>query len=311
MPTIGFLVATDDKIWKKYIDAFENQLKKLGWKKVSSPTTDPKDVYIVYKSAKGDSREYKKIAEKFVTDRVDIIVTSGTAPALACKEATAGGMPAIPVVFASAGDPDGSGLRTDGGNVAGGWNEQVSKDMVKARVAHLLDQWSKGKSDPINKLGVVYNDLCPPSASEATLAVTAAKDSGVSVVIAPVRTQQEIKDIASLGVDALYVCSDPVITEFSDDLKDATKKIFTAHGFAEYYDDHGGSCSYGPNLKDMFGMAAVYACMILTAQNPAEHAGNLPLFTAGKEQRPKAKVLKRPAARGRSSGKRARPRARR
>jgi ABC-type uncharacterized transport system substrate-binding protein len=60
-----------------------------------------------------------EIAAEFVRLRVDVILATGTAPALVAKRATA----VIPVVFAFAGDPLGTGpvvsLTRPGGNITG------------------------------------------------------------------------------------------------------------------------------------------------------------------------------------------------
>src|ERR1041385_4519381 len=173
---IGFLVATDAKIWKKYTDAFEKKLKKCGWTITANPTGD-KDVSIDYHPADGDTNKFAAIAKQFVKDQVDIIVTSGTAPAIACKDATtAGGTPTIPVVFASVGDPEGSNL-TPSVHMTGGWNQQSSDEMVEERIDHLLEAWNKKTATPISQLCVVYNDKCGPSVTEAALAVSLAKDA--------------------------------------------------------------------------------------------------------------------------------------
>ena len=217
---VGFLVATDGKIWKKYIEAFEKQLKeKCGWTITNNPSGD-KDVFIDYQPANGDSTKFSDIANQFVKDQVDIIVTSGTAPAIACQVATtAGGKPTIPVVFASVGDPEGSKL-TPSVHMTGGWNEQSSNEMVEERVDHLLAAWNKkNPKTPLSQLCVVYNDKCGPSVAEAALAGSLAKDAGVPTVqSALVRSKADIQNLAKNGSDAFYVCSDPVITEFADDL---------------------------------------------------------------------------------------------
>jgi ABC-type uncharacterized transport system substrate-binding protein len=282
---VGFLVATDGKIWKKYTDAFEKQLENCDWKITNKPSGD-RDVFIDYQSANGDSKNFSTIAKQFVKDKVDIIVTSGTAPAIACKEATtASGKPTIPVVFASVGDPEGSKL-TPAVHMTGGWNQQSSSEMVEERIDHLLAVWDKkSPKSPVSQLCVVYNDGCGPSVTEAALALSLAKDAGITTVqSALVRSQADIQNLANNSSDAFYICSDPVITKFADDLP---SKKFTGHAFAEYCDDHGGSCSVGPNLKDMFGTAATYVSLILEAKDPINFAGKLPVFTGGVEHRPK------------------------
>ena len=45
MPEIGFLAATDETDWKKYISVFEKQLESLDWT-ITNPATGPKDVRI-------------------------------------------------------------------------------------------------------------------------------------------------------------------------------------------------------------------------------------------------------------------------
>jgi ABC-type uncharacterized transport system substrate-binding protein len=60
-----------------------------------------------------------EIAAEFVRLKVDVIVTQSTPAVLAAKQATS----AIPIVFASAGDPVGTGvvasLARPGGNITG------------------------------------------------------------------------------------------------------------------------------------------------------------------------------------------------
>ena len=72
-----------------------------------------------YRWAHGRTEAYSEIAAEFVRLKVDVIVTSGTAAVAAAKQTTS----AIPIVFATAGDPVGTGLVASlarpGGNVTG------------------------------------------------------------------------------------------------------------------------------------------------------------------------------------------------
>jgi ABC-type uncharacterized transport system substrate-binding protein len=304
MAEIGFLVTTDQTIWKKYIAAFEKQLKALKWKVVTTKPAAADEVRITYVDANGDDTQFSPIAKQFIKAGVDIIVTSGTAAAVTCRDETIGGKPPIPVVFASAGDPEGSKL-VPVGHVTGGWNQQSSDDLVGERVDHLIAVWNKkNPKNPVSQLCVVYNYQCPPSVAEANLAVTAAKAAGVATVqMAPVGSQADIQKLATVAADAFYVCSDPLITKFADDLP-TTK--FAAHAFAEYCDDHGGACSVGPNLRDMFGTAAIYASLILKASDPSDFAGRLPVFTGAIEYRPK-KAQSKPKSAGKSAKPKSKP----
>src|SRR5579863_4068050 len=110
LPTIGFLGA-DAAGWRPWTDAFVARLRELGW--ISGQT-----IAIDYRWTEGHPERVAEIAAEFVRHRVDVIVTYRFAvPAL--KQATA----TIPIVFAIALDPVGSGLVASlarpGGNVTG------------------------------------------------------------------------------------------------------------------------------------------------------------------------------------------------
>ena len=87
------------------------RLRELGW-------IEGRTVAIEYRWAEGRSERFAEIAAEFVRLKVDVIVTAGT-PVPAAKQATS----AIPIVFAMAGDPVGTGLvaalARPGGNVTG------------------------------------------------------------------------------------------------------------------------------------------------------------------------------------------------
>src|SRR5262249_57766695 len=92
--TIGFLGATTPSIWSASLAAFEQRLRELDW-------INGSNIAIDYRWAEGRQDRYARFAQDFVRRNVDVIVTSGTAPAMAAKKATS----AIPIIFAAAGDP--------------------------------------------------------------------------------------------------------------------------------------------------------------------------------------------------------------
>ena len=99
VPTIGFLGAgtpSADTLWAA---AFVQRLRELGW-------VEGRTVAIEYRWAENRSDRYAEIAVEFVQLKVAVIVTYATAPVIAAKKATS----VIPIVFAFAGDPVGSGL---------------------------------------------------------------------------------------------------------------------------------------------------------------------------------------------------------
>jgi putative ABC transport system substrate-binding protein len=112
LPTIGFLVPGTPSSHGQWVAAFVQRLRELGW-------IDTRTVAVEYRWAEGRSERFAEIAAEFVQRKVDVIVTASTVGVLAAKQATS----VIPIVFAAAGDPVGTGLVASlarpGGNVTG------------------------------------------------------------------------------------------------------------------------------------------------------------------------------------------------
>jgi putative tryptophan/tyrosine transport system substrate-binding protein len=110
--TIGYLGSGTPSADSQNLAAFVQRLRELGW-------VDGRNVAIEVRWAEGRVERYAEIAAEFVGVKVDVILTHNTPPVLAAKQATS----VIPIVFASAGDPVGTGLVASlarpGGNVTG------------------------------------------------------------------------------------------------------------------------------------------------------------------------------------------------
>jgi putative tryptophan/tyrosine transport system substrate-binding protein len=78
---------------------FVQRLRELGW-------IEGRTIAIEYRWAVGSAECAAEIAAEFARLKVDAIFASATVPSLAAKHATA----TIPVIFAAAGDPVGTGL---------------------------------------------------------------------------------------------------------------------------------------------------------------------------------------------------------
>src|SRR5215471_10832666 len=99
LPTIGFIVAASPGAERERIAAFSQRLRELGWIEGRNIATD-------FRSAEGQSERLSDLATELVRLKVDIIVAYATPAIIAAKEATS----LIPIVFAAAGDPIGTGL---------------------------------------------------------------------------------------------------------------------------------------------------------------------------------------------------------
>src|SRR5215470_9973991 len=109
---IGFLDSSTASGSAALVDAFRQELGKLGW-------IEGKNIAIEYRFAEGKFDSLPEIAADIVRLKVDLILVTGTGAALAAKSATT----SIPIVIAVAADPVAAGLVASlarpGGNVTG------------------------------------------------------------------------------------------------------------------------------------------------------------------------------------------------
>ena len=143
LPTVALLGATTAAAQSQWTAAFSHRLQELGW-------IEGRTVSIEYRWVEGRTEHYVEIAAELVQRKVDVIVTSGAAVA-AIKQATS----IIPVVFAVAGDPLGSGLVASlsrpGGNVTGLSLQQA--DIAAKRIELLREVLPT-----VRTLGVLFNE---------------------------------------------------------------------------------------------------------------------------------------------------------
>jgi ABC transporter substrate binding protein len=99
LPTIGFLGANTLAAQAYWTAPFVQRLRDLGW-------IEGRTVAIEYRWAEGRNERAAEIAAELVRLKVDVIITSGTTNVVAAKQATS----TIPIVFAAAADPVGTGL---------------------------------------------------------------------------------------------------------------------------------------------------------------------------------------------------------
>jgi ABC-type uncharacterized transport system substrate-binding protein len=109
---IGFLDSSTASGMAVLIDAFRQELSKLGW-------VEGTNFVIEYRFGEQKLERLPDLAAELVRSKVDLILVGGTPPALAAKKATT----TIPIVIANTSDPLGEGLVASlarpGGNVTG------------------------------------------------------------------------------------------------------------------------------------------------------------------------------------------------
>jgi putative tryptophan/tyrosine transport system substrate-binding protein len=257
-PTIGFLGATTPTVWSSFVGAFLQRLRELGW-------IDGYNLAIQYRWAEGREDRYIDFAAELVRLKVDVIVTGGTSAVIAAKQATS----VIPIVFATAGDPVGTklvaSLAHPGGNVTGLSNQQT--DLAGQRLELLLEVV------PILRRVALLGNVGSPNVELEMDAVEAsAKKLNLETLRIEIKKAEEIiPGVESLKgrADALYVCTDPLITmdQVRINTMAISEKLPTINAFRQYV-EAGALLSYGPNFPDLFRRAGDFVDKILHGSKP-------------------------------------------
>jgi len=195
---MGLLGSGTAAAQSEWTAAFVQRLRELGW-------SEGRNLTIEYRWAEGRSERFAEIAAEFVRLKVDVIVTHNTLPPLAAKQATS----VIPIVFATAGDPVGTGivesLARPGGNVIGLSSQQPES---AGKRLEILSEFVPG----LRRLAVLFEPGNPFSAAEFDGVSTVAPTLGLELIPFEIRRAGEIapafESIRSRA-QAIYVFPNP------------------------------------------------------------------------------------------------------
>src|SRR5215472_9870221 len=253
LPTIGFLGSATPLVESQRVAAFAQRLRELGW-------IENRTVAIEYRWGEGRDERFAEIAAEFVRLKVDVILTYATPSSIAAKKATV----VIPIVFAAAGDPVGTGLVASlarpGGNITGLSIQQT--DLASKRL-EILREVLPG----LRTVAILFDVGSPNTVLEMGEARAAARTLDLAVVTSEVQRAVDIApafDALKGRADALYVCSSPVLTTNRIRVNSLALgvRLPTMCGLREYT-VAGGLMSYGPNISSLFRRAAEYVDKIL------------------------------------------------
>jgi putative ABC transport system substrate-binding protein len=260
LPTVGFLGAGTLSAWSLWTAAFVQRLRELGW-------IDGRTIAIEYRWAEGRSERYTEIGAEFVRLKVDVIVTVGTAVS-ALEQLTS----VIPIVFAAASDPIGSGLVASlarpGGNVTGLSNQ--STELVTKR-CELLREILRD----LRRMAVMGNPGYSAVLLEMREVEAAARTLGLEIDTAEVTRAEDISpafDAFKSRVQAIYVCADALMNANSVRINTLALGAHLPTMFATRspFVDGGGLMAYGPNIVEQFRRAGDYVDKILRGAKPGD-----------------------------------------
>ena len=260
---IGFLGPNTHSAASEWVAALVKRLRELGW-------TEGRTITIEYRWAEGREERFAEIAAELVRLKADVIVTSGTQAVMASKNATS----VIPIVFATAGDPVGSGLVASlarpGGNVTG--LATLANELAGKRLELLREVVPS-----LRQLAIMGNVGNPYITLELGEVRAAARMLGLEAITLEIRRAQDLAsafEALKSGADALYVCTDALVNTHRIRINIAAlgERLPTMHGSRDFV-EAGGLMSYGPNFPDMFRRTADYVDKILRGAKP----GDLPV----------------------------------
>ncbi len=267
MRRLGLLIngPEADPVTRKYLAAFEQPLRALGW-------IETQNIHNDRRWTEGNPALTRRYAPELVALSPDVILSLSSPNLAALQQATHN----IPIVFALVSDPVAQGfvpnLTHPGGNITGFSAYDVSVggkwvDVIKQLVPRLA------------RVGLLFNPDVSIQTKEFMSSIeAAARVLHIEAVTLPIHTVDEIETtVATFAQHAdsgLIVPTDQFLSTHRQLLIGlvAQHRLPTIYAQLEFISD-GGLMSYGIDQADQVRKAAIYVDRILKSTKP----GDLPI----------------------------------
>jgi len=261
IPRIGYLGNSTASGTAVLLEAFRQELSKLGW-------IEGKNITIEYRFAEQKLERLSDLAADLVRLKVDLIVASGGPTPLAAKGATS----TIPIVMTSTTDPVGAGLVASlarpGGNVTG--NSGLADELGTKRLEILKDAVPK-----LARVGLLW---AGSAASNLQLKDLRPAAVALKLNLEEIETQPDAKGLEGAFQTAKQKQVGAIMTSAGSRFFAERKRIVELA--AKYrlpaiypnkeFVEAGGLMSYGADSIDLYRRAAVYVDKILKGAKPAD-----------------------------------------
>jgi putative ABC transport system substrate-binding protein len=264
VPRIGILIPTSGSFLSARVEAFRQRLREHGY-------VEGKNIFIEYRYSEGKPERVPDLAAELVRLKVDVIVTVGPGLTLAAKKASG----TIPIVFASANDPVGTGLVSSlarpGGNITG--LSLMVPDLDGKRLELLKEAFPK-----VARVALLWNHSGSRGNSPLTEMEAVAKALGLKLLSLDVRSRDDFEGAFARAkkerAQALITTTGGLINTQQRRVLDfaAKNRLPAIYHYSEFV-EAGGLMSYGPDNTDVWRRAADFVDKILKGAKP----GDLPI----------------------------------
>jgi putative ABC transport system substrate-binding protein len=258
---IGMLMTVDDPEAQARVAAFQQGLQQLGW-------IVGRNVRIDTRWGGGDADRTRRYAVELVALAPDVILAHGSATVGPLLQATR----AVPIVFAYVPDPVGAGfvdsLARPGGNATGFTPFEYS---TSGKWLELLKQIAPS----VTRAAVIRDAAISTGIGQFAAIQSVAASFGVELSPVNLRDAGEIERavaaFARSSNDGLIVTGSALAALHRNLIITlAARHKLPAVYFERHFVTDGGLISYGPDMVDMYRLAAGYVDRILKGEKPAD-----------------------------------------
>jgi putative ABC transport system substrate-binding protein len=261
IPQIGYLEGGPLSAHTARMKAFRQGLSELGYE-------EGKNIAIEWRFGDGKVDRLPVLAAELLGLKVAVIVTGGTGPTRAAKQATS----TIPIVMAQDNDPVASGvvasLARPGGNITGLSN--FAPELSGKRLEILREVVPK-----LSRVAVLGSSTSTTSALVMRELEPAAKVLGVKLqyldILEPKDVETAFRAAAEGRADGVTTfASALVVSQRAQIVELAAKNRLPAIYHNSQFAEAGGLMFYGVNIFDLDRRAATYVDKILKGAKPAD-----------------------------------------
>jgi putative ABC transport system substrate-binding protein len=258
---IGFLGSGSYSSGDPRVEALRRGLRELGY-------AEGRNLVIEFRWAGGNANRVPVLAAELAKLKVDAIVTQGTQATDAARRATT----TIPIVFAVAGDPTGTGLVTSlarpGGNVTG--LTDIAPEMAGKRL-ELLRELVPG----ITRIAILWNPANPSAEPQMRDTGAVARSFALSVRSLELKDVNQLEGAFATAVQdraaAVIVLSDGALYGRRVQIAQlAAKHRLPCVAWTPEFAESGCLMAYGANVIEMHRRAAIFVDKIWRGASPAD-----------------------------------------